>query len=97
MHIHGTTPWVPAGACYSVGVRAIPILLSVVGLSACVGTSPDLHELPVAGLVDTGPCAVGLEVGDCAPDFTLDGTDGSELSLSEQGSQRILVFGTANW
>ncbi len=78
-------------------MRAFYSLIVACWLSACVGASPESRELPVAGLVDTGPCAVGLEVGDCAPDFTLDGTDGSELSLSEQGNQRILVFGTANW
>ncbi|GEM_PF-4706422 len=45
------------------------------------------------------PCQgpTGLQVGDCAPEFTLLDSDGVSTSLSEQIGGRVLVMGSASW
>lgn len=39
----------------------------------------------------------GLQVGDCAPDFTLTSAEGERVSLHDYAGQRILVIGSATW
>jgi|GEM_PF-2950827 len=42
-------------------------------------------------------CAIGLEEGDCAPDFTLPDSEGVDRSLGDYTGQRVLILGTAEW
>lgn len=49
------------------------------------------------GAVPPGGHAQGFEVGDEPLDFTLPGTDGELVSLSDYAGRRILVVGTSGW
>ncbi|MCP4807377.1 MAG: redoxin domain-containing protein [Proteobacteria bacterium] len=40
---------------------------------------------------------LGLEVGDCAPDFTLTSSLGEERSLADYSGQPVLIVGSASW
>ncbi len=63
-------------------------------LSACAG-SESVDTAPVA---PCGPdAAVGLEVGDCAPDFTLPDRGGQAFTLSAQRGKVALVDISALW
>ena len=47
---------------------------------------------------DAGPMiAMGLEVGQRAPNFTLDDHTGNPVSLIDSRGQYTLVFGTSTW
>ncbi len=46
------------------------------------------------GTVD---CDIGLEEGDCPPDFTLPDADGADQTLSDFRGDRVLILGTAEW
>lgn len=56
-------------------------------------------------LVDSDPVdefeacegAIGLNAGDCPPEFALLAGDGSQVSLGDFPGQRIVVIGTATW
>lgn len=50
------------------------------------GTEPDIVN---------DSCAV--EVGRCAPDFSLPDTTGALVALSERGGQRVILVGSAMW
>ena len=44
------------------------------------------------GLVGTAPASSALDVGDKAPDFTLPGTTGEKISLSQfRGKKLVLI------
>ena len=47
--------------------------------------------------VDDPSCEVGLSVGDCPPDFSLERVGGGSVHLSDHIGQRIIVIGTSNW
>ena len=40
---------------------------------------------------------VGLNKGDCAPDFTMTSSRNTEVSLSQFQGKRVIVVGTATW
>lgn len=76
-------------------------LLPLVALAACV-TSPETEGPPSAAPdspappID-GPCVEGLEVGQCAPDFTLLNADGTPVSLADRVGDRLVVVGSSLW
>lgn len=47
--------------------------------------------------VSTCTGTLGLQEGECAPDFTLVSTAGEERSLAEFAGQPVLVMGSASW
>ena len=68
------------------------------------GTSePSDSEPTDSGLADSGAagtmadCVVGLEVGNCPPDFGLPDRTGAEVLLSDHRATRVAVVGTAEW
>jgi len=42
-------------------------------------------------------CPVGLNKGQCAPDFTLTSSRNTDVSLSDYGGKRVIVVGSATW
>lgn len=64
-------------------------LLAFVLLAGCTA------ETPPAG--EGGACDVGLEVGECAPDFTLPDRFGTPFTLSQQRGKVALVDISAVW
>ena len=42
-------------------------------------------------------CDVGLNKGQCAPDFTLTSSKYTEVSLSDFKGKRVIVVGSATW
>lgn len=70
-------------------------LLAAVGLTtACGGRVPNV-PLPDAAADDCP--TVGIDVGDCAPQFTLPNTEGELVSLSDVIGDRVLVVGSSLW
>lgn len=43
------------------------------------------------------PCEQGIQIGDCAPDFTLPDRDGEDVSLSDHEGELILINCSAMW
>jgi|GEM_PF-4352977 len=67
---------------------------------ACTGPSPDSGALD-SGSPQAEPCGegaeVGLEVGQCAPEFTLPDQSGESFSLSSLRGKVALVDISAVW
>ena len=65
------------------------------------GASDDTAAEVVEGLdgaaVSTCTGTLGLQEGECAPDFTLTSSTGEERSLAEFAGQPVLVMGSASW
>lgn len=61
--------------------------------------TPDHDHVFDSGVAGTEGCEgdVGLDAGDCAPDFSLISADGGQVTLSELASQRVVVLGSATW
>jgi hypothetical protein len=53
--------------------------------------------LRVAGLAEAPHPGVGIEVGDLAPDFTLESLAGTQVRLSDYRGEKVLVFAWASW
>ncbi len=72
------------------------LIPAAVALTACTA-SPDTDD----GNTGTDPDLVtetcGVEVGRCAPAFSLPDTTGAFVSLSERGGQRAILVGSAMW
>jgi peroxiredoxin Q/BCP len=66
-------------------MRSTPRLLP---LALAVGLVPS----PAIHAQDAAPAAVELNVGDKAPDFTLEGTDGKTYTLSKDLKGKWLVL-----
>jgi len=71
------------------------------GLAACAGPG-ELDDSSEASttLADNTPvvdCVEGIELGDCAPDFTLPDADGVDVSLSDYAGELILINCSAVW
>jgi len=51
-----------------------------------------LSSVLLAGVLGVASVAVAVEIGEKAPDFTLPGTTGEKISLSQfQGKQPVLI------
>lgn len=70
--------------------RWMPLML--VGC-ASAESGPDFTDQ--TSVVDD--CQVGLSVGECPPDFTLNAANGGTLTLSDHVGERIIIIGTSNW
>jgi len=59
----------------------------------------DENSLIDSDFIDDVGCEgdVGIEAGNCAPDFALVSADGSLVTLSKFQGQRVVVLGTATW
>ena len=67
-------------------------------LVGCAATGPaDIQDDTDTDVANDDGCTVGLEVGDCAPDFTLRASDGTSYTLSERGGERVILVGSATW
>lgn len=54
-------------------------------------------EAPSNPVFDTGCTTVGIEAGDCAPDFTLLDADGTSVRLADRLGERVVVVGSSLW
>lgn len=78
------------------------LLLALAACSAPMSTDPTASD-PTSGPVTTptvpvdGECPVGIDVGSCAPDFTLLNADGTPVSLSDRVGDRLVVVGSSLW
>jgi cytochrome oxidase Cu insertion factor (SCO1/SenC/PrrC family) len=71
-------------------------LIPIVLLAAC--TQADTEPIDTAAAVPCGPSAErGLEVGQCAPEFTLPDRTGQAFTLSAQRGKVALVDISALW
>lgn len=59
---------------------------------ADVGPDPDMAQPDAAPMV-----AIGLNVGERAPDFTLPGADGADVSITDFRGGYAVVVGTSMW
>jgi peroxiredoxin len=65
----------------------------VLALAACGGPAGGGDDVPVVA----GECEVGLEVGQCAPDFTLLDHEGVEVQLASRVGRALVVVGSSLW
>ncbi len=72
------------------------LLFPVLTLVACE-EAPMTEANPVAPAADAGDCTVGIDEGDCAPDFTLPSADGASVTLSDRLGERVVVVGSSLW
>ncbi|MEO0600572.1 MAG: hypothetical protein AAF211_03995 [Myxococcota bacterium] len=75
-------------------------LLPLVALAACAmpldsETPPVAPDSPAPPA--DGSCVEGLEVGQCAPDFTLLNADGTPVRLADRVGDRLVVVGSSLW
>lgn len=66
------------------------VSIAALMLAACGQPEPD--AAPVAD-----GCEVGLQPGQCPPDFTLTSAEGVDVTLSDLQGKRVVVLGTSNW
>lgn len=70
---------------------SFPVLVSMTACTAAVAPNDGL------GGTDFVNDSCVLEVGRCAPDFSLPDTTGALVALSERGGQRVILVGSAMW
>ncbi len=72
------------------------ILIPVaVALAAC--TTSDTDDGIGGTDLDVVNDSCAVEVGRCAPEFSLPDTTGALVALSERGGQRVILVGSAMW
>lgn len=70
----------------------------LVGISMMIGCGTAIETRPIAAGTNSaaGDLTRGTSVGQLAPDFTIDKTDGAKISLKDlEGKPAVLVFWTA--
>ena len=83
-------------------MNRLAIFAAVLTLFAACNNTPKKSEVPATEPVETQDTIVYehqylVKVGDMAPDFTLQYTDGSEFTLSAQRGKVVMLQFTASW
>lgn len=78
-----------------IGIFGLTAALGIFALTGC-GTSTETKTVAKDTNAQTKEVARGTSVGQIAPDFTLDKTDGTKVSFKDlEGNPAVLVFWTA--
>lgn len=72
------------------------VIPAAIALAACTST-PDGIDGTDGTERDIVNDTCAVEVGRCAPEFSLPDTTGALVALSERGGQRVILVGSAMW
>ncbi len=78
-------------------MKNLKILLFGVGIAAIGFGFMQSNEAPVAKSLYTSPVKVGTNIGDQAPEISMNGVDGKKLQLSSMRGSLVLIDFWASW
>ncbi len=76
-------------------MRSFTLAMALAGCTA--GTPNETSDTDIGTDSNDGSCSIGLDVGDCPPDFTLPSTSGGDVTLSMRGGERVILVGSSIW